>query len=257
LTTPTLIQSLQRGLKVIEAITDNGPLTAKSVSASTGIVLPTAYHLLRTLIHEGYLRRLADGRYTLGPQLLSVTQLEGKARRFRLVREVISVLAEETRSHVTIGVLKEEGVVVWTSVDNLGAPPINRGTGTTLPAHATAIGKSILVRMPSTTRGEYVRRHPLRALTSRTCTIADRVIRDLAPGDLARSEQELQYGVSCVAVELSGMGDLAAIGAAYPTTRSPQARAHIEGLLVKAADQISASMTKTNSLQVGGCAQAI
>jgi len=30
---------------------------AKQLARETGLALPTAYHLLRTLVHEGYLRR--------------------------------------------------------------------------------------------------------------------------------------------------------------------------------------------------------
>ncbi len=38
---------------------------AKQLARETGLALPTAYHLLRTLVHEGYLRR-DKGLFFLG-----------------------------------------------------------------------------------------------------------------------------------------------------------------------------------------------
>lgn len=72
---PTLIGSVQRALKLLEAVgahPDGAP--AKQLAREAGVPLPTAYHLLRTLTHEDYLRREkgvfvlgeAVGRLTLG-----------------------------------------------------------------------------------------------------------------------------------------------------------------------------------------------
>ncbi|MEV8154761.1 helix-turn-helix domain-containing protein, partial [Streptomyces fradiae] len=55
-TAPTLIGSVQRALRLLEAVgahADGAP--AKQLARETGLPLATAYHLLRTLTHEGYL----------------------------------------------------------------------------------------------------------------------------------------------------------------------------------------------------------
>lgn len=63
---PTLIGSVQRALRLVEAMYAEGGATAKRLARLTGIPLPTVYHLLRTLSHEGYVQheggafRLAD-----------------------------------------------------------------------------------------------------------------------------------------------------------------------------------------------------
>jgi IclR family acetate operon transcriptional repressor len=238
-TAPTLIQSLQRGLKVVEAINQNGPLTAKSISELTGIVLPTAYHLLRTLIHEDYLCRLADGRYDLGPQLISVAQLESRARTHRLVREVMSELSAETKATVLIGLLEAHEIVAWNVVEHPCAPRIECGPGQRLPGHATAVGKSILSQMPPIEREDYLRRNPLQSFTSQTIATARRVNTDETADHLAFSEQEFMYGVSCVATALDGMHELAAIGASYSSTRSARARAETQELLIGATSSIT------------------
>ena len=42
---------------------------AKQLARETGLPLATAYHLLRTLVHDGYLRKLDDGGFILGDKL--------------------------------------------------------------------------------------------------------------------------------------------------------------------------------------------
>ncbi|MBW5483879.1 helix-turn-helix domain-containing protein [Streptomyces bambusae] len=65
---PTLIGSVQRALRLLEAMNAEGEVTAKRLSRVTGIPLPTVYHLLRTLTHEGYVLR-EGGAFRLSDHL--------------------------------------------------------------------------------------------------------------------------------------------------------------------------------------------
>ncbi|WP_308402384.1 helix-turn-helix domain-containing protein [Streptomyces sp. TBY4] len=67
-TAPTLIGSVQRALRLVEAMYAEGGATAKRLSRLTGIPLPTVYHLLRTLSHEGYVQR-EGGAFRLSEHL--------------------------------------------------------------------------------------------------------------------------------------------------------------------------------------------
>lgn len=63
---PTLIGSVQRALRLLEAVGSHSEgAPAKQLAREAGLPLPTAYHLLRTLTHEGYLRR-ESGVFVLG-----------------------------------------------------------------------------------------------------------------------------------------------------------------------------------------------
>ncbi|WP_329620339.1 helix-turn-helix domain-containing protein [Streptomyces sp. NBC_01255] len=72
--TPTLISSVRRALVLLEAVAEHGEITAKRLSRETRLPLPTTYHLLRTLVHDGYLRR-ERGTFRLGP---AVPRLAGR-----------------------------------------------------------------------------------------------------------------------------------------------------------------------------------
>ena len=238
-TAPTLIQSLQRGMKVIDTIAERGPLTARSISDSTGIVLATAYHLLRTLIHEGYLCRIEDGRYALGPQFECVAQLEGRARDYRLVREVMAQLSAATRSHVLIGILEQGDIEVWSMVEYPCAPRIECWPGMLLPGHATAIGKSILSRMSTCERERYLSRNPLQAYTSHTITTTSRLQYQLSDAPLTVSEQEFSYGITCAASALHHADALASVGISYASNRSRRVRSELDEHLLRATAAIS------------------
>ncbi|MCK6210871.1 helix-turn-helix domain-containing protein [Georgenia sp. EYE_87] len=66
---PTLIHSVVRALNLLDAVgAAGGPVPAKRLARTVGLPLATTYHLLRTLVHEGYLARTPDG-YVLGERV--------------------------------------------------------------------------------------------------------------------------------------------------------------------------------------------
>ncbi|WP_441245894.1 helix-turn-helix domain-containing protein [Kitasatospora sp. McL0602] len=86
---PTLIASAQRALRLLEAVAryPRGA-TAKQLARDTGLALGTAYHLLRTLVHDRYLER-REGHYLTGPAVAGLTREESPtAGRGRLDRVV-------------------------------------------------------------------------------------------------------------------------------------------------------------------------
>lgn len=240
--TPTLIQSLQRGLQVIDAIRDNGPLTAKAISGATNILQSTTYQLVRTLVHEGYLYRLADGCYDIGPQLISVSALERRARSISRARDLLLEVAIQVRAHMLVGVFDGEDIVIWSVAEHAGGPPIDCWPGTKLPGHATAVGKNVLARMLPGQRAAYLHRNQLRAWTSQTIVAPERLFSEMDPHSFAHSESEYLYGVSCCATSLGCAPGIAALAAAYDSGRSPSARAQLEGAMMDMADDISIAL---------------
>lgn len=246
---PTLIQSLQRGLHLVAAVTEHGPLTARALSETAGIALPTTYHLLRTLVHEGYLRRSAAGRYVLGDQLTTVAQLELRARSLRMIREEMSELAAQARSSVSIGVLRGADIVLSQFVVQPCAPRFECWPGMTIPGHATAIGKNILSRMEPQQRVDYLAAHALESHTSQTMTATWRLEQELANSAPTHADQEFRYGITCAAATLKGDGTLAALGAAYASTQAHRLRDRIDDLVSSAAARISDAISLVGQLE--------
>lgn len=76
---PTLINSVRRAVHLLDAVgSAGGPVPAKALARRTQLPLATTYHLLRTLVHEGYLTR-QQGGYVLGDRLTTLVA-NGPAR---------------------------------------------------------------------------------------------------------------------------------------------------------------------------------
>lgn len=198
---PTLIQSVQRALRLVEAVAAlDGRARAKELAREVGLSPSTAYHLLRTLTHEGYLRRLDDGSYVLGPALTAVTSQHRMAAVLARARPAMQGLRDELRAPVYLALYHDGEIAVVEIVDSPRAPSIDLWVGTHDSAHATALGKCILSALDHDLREDYLAHHPMHALTRRTLT-SRRALQDQIdrPAPLMRDDEEYALGVHCLA----------------------------------------------------------
>lgn len=85
------VEAVDRALSLLAAFGEaDGPLTLTELAARTGLHKSTALRLFASLLDRGYLRRLPDGRYHLGPEPLRLARLY--QRSFRLADLVIPAL---------------------------------------------------------------------------------------------------------------------------------------------------------------------
>jgi len=92
---PTLIESVRRAFRLLEAAgMHEGGAPAKRLARDAGLPLATAYHLLRTLVHDGYLRKLDDGGFVIGDKL---RRLDRESRGQGLLTRVRPAGARQVR----------------------------------------------------------------------------------------------------------------------------------------------------------------
>lgn len=235
---PTLIQSLQRGLRLMEAVGERGRVHPKDLARATGLALPTTYHLLRTLVHEGYLHRIDDGSYVLGDQLQLVASSGQDGVVAPRVRKILRRAREEWRASVYLAMYDDGEIRITEAVDSTRTPPMDAWVGMDVVAHATALGKCVLAGLPDEARRDYLARHPLEALTARTTVDTDRLERELAR-PVAVDREECFYGIACLAVPVAGEGKLGAIGLAFPSQRLQRVETTLPPSLVSVASQVS------------------
>jgi DNA-binding IclR family transcriptional regulator len=209
---PTLIQSVQRALRIIEVIAEHdGRARAKEVARATGLPLATTYHLLRTCAHEGWLQRLDDGSYVLGHRIDVVRAQGTAARGIAHARPALEWLRDALGGAVYLARYVDGEIVVAEIVDSVRAPRIDLWVGMHDAAHATALGKCILGQLPAIEREDYLARHPLHDLTPRT--VVDRRRLNLPPtGGIAVDDGEYAVGVCCLAATVTTGRDMGAVG---------------------------------------------
>lgn len=218
---PTLIQSVQRALRLVETVAAlNGRAHAKELARAVGLSLSTTYHLLRTLTHEGYLRRLDDGTYILGTALTQVASQSTMTSVLARARPTMQALRDELKAPVYLAVYDEGEITVVEVVDSPRAPSIDLWVGIQDSAHATALGKCILAHLDDDRRKDYLSRHPLHALTRRTVT-DPRVLEDQIhhTGPFAHDDEEYAVGVHCLAAPVITPDLVGAVAVAHRSRR--------------------------------------
>jgi DNA-binding IclR family transcriptional regulator len=210
---PTLIQSVQRALRLIEVIAEHGGRAwAKEIARAAGLPLPTTYHLLRTCAHEGWLQRLEDGSYVLGHRIDVVRDHGTAARGVAHARPAMEWLRDEVGGAVYLARYVDGEIVVTEIVDSARAPRIDLWVGVHDAGHATALGKSILGQLPAADRADYLTRHPLHDLTPHTVVDRRRLTLPGA-GEIAVDDEEYALGVCCLAAAVTDGGGGGGVGA--------------------------------------------
>ena len=209
---PTLIQSVQRALRIMEVVAEHdGRARAKEIARAAGLPLATTYHLLRTCAHEGWLQRLPDGSYVLGHRIDVVRDQGTAARGIAHARPALEWLRDALGGAVYLARYVDGEIVVAEIVDSARAPRIDLWVGMHDAAHATALGKCIVGPLPAPACEDSLARHPLHDLTPRT--VVDRRRLQLPPaGGIAVDVGEYAIGVCCLAATVTTGGDAGAVG---------------------------------------------
>lgn len=142
-----LVPALVRGLKILATLSQGRiRLTLSEVAASLGVTRSSAYRLLHTLGHLGFVEYDAKGKsYALGPQILAL------GYGYLASRDVIDVatphlvrLRDRTGWSAHLGELHSREVVYLARVATRRSIASTVHVGTRLPAHATTMGRILL-----------------------------------------------------------------------------------------------------------------
>ena len=235
---PTLIVSVRRALHLLDAVGEAGrPLPAKALARRAGLPLATTYHLLRTLVHEGYLTRLDGAGYVLGDHV--ATLLDGPAQAARCAvarREILAGLRDELSAASYLSVLTDGEIRLVDVADGPATPRVDLWVGFEDAAHATAVGKAVLAVLRSGERADYLARHGLADLTPHTVTDARVLLHQLeARPAFALDREEYALGTACVAVPVPGAPEPAAVAVSVPAGRVGRIVGHADELRSAAA----------------------
>ena len=219
------MQSLERGLAVIRAFGRHHPaLTLSEVARDTGLNSAAARRFLYTLVELGYLR--SDGReFRLRPAVLDL----GHAYLSSLTLPDIALphleaLSTRVGESSSVAVLEGVDIVYVARVATRRIMTATIRVGTTFPAFATALGRTILANSTADVLDEYLDTIAPVALTARTITDVHVLRRELTAirrAGWAIVDQELEDGLRSVAAPLrDGSGRVvAAVNVSAPVRR--------------------------------------
>lgn len=230
---PTLIASVQRALNLLDVVgCADRPLSAKILARRAGLAQPTAYHLLRTLVHEGYLRKLEGEGYVLGDRVAVLAgRLSSPATRAARCRPILKELHDSLTAAAYLAVLQDGEITVVDIVDSPAAPRTDLWVGFHEAAHATALGKAVLSALDDDARAAYLADHDLPDLTPHTVTDPRALLRDLqAMRGYAFDHEEYALGTACVAMPVPSPSMVAAVAVSVPPRRTQRVLDHSDVL---------------------------
>ncbi|MBL8835660.1 MAG: helix-turn-helix domain-containing protein [Alphaproteobacteria bacterium] len=206
-TDPDYVQSLARGLAVIEAFTEaRRPLTLSDVARGAAISRAAARRMLHTLCDLGYVGSVDGKFFSLKPRVLGLGYAYLSTLDLRDVAEDhMRRLAEHLHESCSLSVLDGDDIVYVARVPSKRIMTIALTVGTRLPAYATSMGRVLLSGLPAAALDAYLDRVNLKPLTRSTITDSDRLrteIRQVQGRGWAIVDQELEEGVRSVAVAI-------------------------------------------------------
>jgi IclR family transcriptional regulator, acetate operon repressor len=243
---PTLIVSVQRALHLLEALAaHSGGAPAKQLARESGLPIGTTYHLLRTLVHEGYVSKLDDGVFVLGDRLESINARGRKQALLSRVRPALVALRDEIGAAAYLAMYDAGEIEVIDIADGPRQPRVDLWVGFDRAAHATALGKCVLTQLEPAARSDYLSRHPPADLTPHTITDQHALLRLLArPSAVAFDHQEYAIGTSCAAVPVSTGVAVGALAVSCRPQRLAEVKASAHRLRA-AAERISRTLALT------------
>jgi DNA-binding IclR family transcriptional regulator len=207
---PGTVQSIERAaavLRLLAAAPDG--LGVADLANALGLAKTTVHGILRTLHQVGFVEQdhsgahyhLSDAFGRLGESYLDPNELRSRAINWA------DSLASRSGEVVRVGRLVEGKVVVVHHVFRPDDSDQDLDVGTTLPPHATALGKAVLAYDASGAS----RPRKLEAFTTRTITDPARLIEELAAvraRGWASGFEEYTVELASIAAPIRGLGGL-------------------------------------------------
>ncbi|WP_061128087.1 IclR family transcriptional regulator [Caballeronia catudaia] len=156
---PPVTLTLDRGLQLLRAFhADRAPLTNGELAKRTGMSRSSVSRLIATLIHVGFVRRVAEGReFELAPGVFGVGHAYLSTNPITGVAEpLMQRLADRLDVSVALAVPDHLDMLYIAYRYTAGVSTLQLGVGSLLPMGVTAIGRAWLWKQPEASRNGYV-----------------------------------------------------------------------------------------------------
>ncbi|MBJ6620407.1 MULTISPECIES: IclR family transcriptional regulator [Streptomyces] len=197
---------MQRAMRLLECVAGHEyGAPAKQLARETGLALPTAYHLLRTLVHEGYLRR-EKGLFFLGEAAERLSSRGAQQKRRSTVVDALARWRDAIGVPVYYAMYRDGEIEIMCVSDTPGNPAVEEWADFRETGHAHAIGQCLLSQLDEEARRDHLDRYPVRPVTPYTVRDGNALLkrlermRRMAP---VIERQEYALGTVCAAIPLT------------------------------------------------------
>ncbi|ORT57969.1 transcriptional regulator [Streptomyces sp. CB03238] len=234
-----MIGSVQRALRLLEAVgshADGAP--AKQLARETGLPLPTAYHLLRTLTHEGYLRR-ENGVFLLGDAAGRLAVGGALQNRRSKIENSLAHWRDAIGVPVYCAAYRDGEIELIAVSDTPAAPAVDEWADFRATGHAHAIGQCLLSQLDERSRLDHLDRHPVQPITPYTVRDGRTLLERLRATERTQpvvERQEYALGTVCAAIPITAGSTAVTMAISVPS--------HQEHRLLPAVDRLRGEVGK-------------
>ncbi len=247
---PPGTQTLARGLAVVRAVA-LGHARLREITGATGIGRSTAHRLLQFLVAAGYLRRLPDSSYALGPALIELGhQALAENPLTAAAAPELGRLAERVKDTVHLAVEDREQVLYLDKISGTRGAEMRSRVGQRMPLTRTGIGKALLLDSRERWRSRFVADRRTVAADGEAADVLDAdafvdVMRVSARRGVAFDLEENEPGILCVAAPVRDVSGSIVAALSVSATRPYMPPERVEALVpvvLDTARRISAAM---------------
>ena len=196
------IGSLEKGMKILEAIIDHGELTVTQAANFLEINRASAHRFITTLRDLGYVRKNQHNNYEATFKMLEMGMKQAdKFEVRRMAKPAMRDLAAEFDETVNLGVLDNGQVVYLDKVESRELLRMDSGVGTASSPCATALGKAMLAFLPEDEKSTLLNGTELVPITPNTIVDIGRLEKELSKikrQGYAVDNEELAMDLYCI-----------------------------------------------------------
>lgn len=204
------IKSAERVMRILQFLAGRvRPVPSMAISAQLGLPKSSTYHLLNVMSESNFVTYYpAEHAWGLGPSAFEIGTAYLRAEPLSwLGRPLLKRLADETGVTAHLAVLHGRDVLYLVKEDpERSATRWISRAGLRLPAHLTAVGRAILMRLPAEQlKAIYPDRDPLVRRTRRGPNLVSELERDLAHArerGYALDDGMTTAGITCIAASV-------------------------------------------------------
>ena len=200
------IQSLERAFAIVEEVARHREgINLAELSKAVGLHNSTTFHLVKTMAQLGYVRQCRDSkRYRIGAKLFTLAAgALDESTLLALATPVLEGLSAATGEAAHFAIRSGNEIIVIARTAGSGLLQLADRTGSTRPAHATALGKVLLAALSDEQARQLLAETDLRKFTAKTLVEPAAILREVGEArrkGIAYDDGEFDDEVRCVAV---------------------------------------------------------
>jgi DNA-binding IclR family transcriptional regulator len=202
-----LINSLTRGLIMLEAILEKGTIGITEASTYLGVNKSSAYRILSTLEAKGYVKQdPVTLKYKLDIIYIKYAESVLEDLKIRdIAKPYLVELCNKTRETAHLCTLFQNKALFIEQEKSSEIISVNTHIGLSEDVHCSAVGKVLVAFLPDDKRDNIISSMVMKPYTRRTITNPDALrfeLKKVLENGFAIDDEEMSSGVRCIAAPI-------------------------------------------------------